>query len=396
MCPTANTRGLSSILGYTPPKYHDGKQCYVDFYAKDPVTGEMRRKKYNIDSSLPKRERRKLGAECCARILIRLQTGWTPFAELSTDRGYTKLEIVIDKYLSYIQKSARSKTIFSYTSRVNVLREYIATQPSPITFAGQFDSAFVAGFLDWVYLDREVSARTRNNYLRWLHAFSAFMLQRKYIDSNPCENISKLREDPKSRQDISPKDLQRIVEYTDKNDPYYCLACLMEYFTFIRPTELSYIKIEYLNMKKKTIFIPASVSKNRMDGYVTLNDTLIKYMLKLGIFSAPGSYYLFGRDFKPNENRKGPNHFNQRWFTLRKELDLPDSYQFYSLKDSGIRDLANATGVVNARDQARHSDISTTNKYLSSSIGRAPEAAKGFKGAVDLSELTRKFDTSQP
>lgn len=61
MCPNTNTRGLSSILGYTPPKYHDGKQCYVDFYAKDPATGGMRRKKYNIDSSLPKRERRKLG-----------------------------------------------------------------------------------------------------------------------------------------------------------------------------------------------------------------------------------------------------------------------------------------------------------------------------------------------
>ena len=34
------------------------------------------------------------------------------------------------------------------------------------------------------------------------------------------------------------------------------------------------------------------------------------------------------------------------------------------MKDSGIRDLANAQGVVVARDQARHSDITTTNKYI--------------------------------
>ena len=47
-----------------------------------------------------------------------------------------------------------------------------------------------------------------------------------------------------------------------------------------------------------------------------------------------------------------------------KALKWNACYQFYSLKDSGIRDLANAQGVVVARDQARHSDITTTNKYI--------------------------------
>ena len=49
---------------------------------------------------------------------------------------------------------------------------------------------------------------------------------------------------------------------------------------------------------------------------------------------------------------------------MRKALKWDKCYQFYSLKDSGIRDLANAHGVVVARDQARHSDISTTNRYI--------------------------------
>ena len=49
---------------------------------------------------------------------------------------------------------------------------------------------------------------------------------------------------------------------------------------------------------------------------------------------------------------------------MRKALKWDKCYQLYSLKDSGIRDLANAHGVVVARDQARHSDISTTNRYI--------------------------------
>lgn len=56
--------------------------------------------------------------------------------------------------------------------------------------------------------------------------------------------------------------------------------------------------------------------------------------------------------------------------------------QVYSLKDSGIRDLANAEGIVVARDQARHSDILTTNRYLKGDAMAVHEATKRFKGGL--------------
>ena len=56
--------------------------------------------------------------------------------------------------------------------------------------------------------------------------------------------------------------------------------------------------------------------------------------------------------------------FRRCWKKVRKALSWGDEYQFYSLKDSGIRDLANAAGIVMARDRARHTDVATTNKYL--------------------------------
>ena len=49
-------------------------------------------------------------------------------------------------------------------------------------------------------------------------------------------------------------------------------------------------------------------------------------------------------------------------------------------KDTGIRDLANAEGIVVARDQARHSDVSTTNKYLKGSNMTVHEETKHFEG----------------
>ena len=74
--------------------------------------------------------------------------------------------------------------------------------------------------------------------------------------------------------------------------------------------------------------------------------------------------------------------FRDRWARLRKRLDLPKEYQFYSLKDSGIRDLANSEGIVIARDQARHSSVAVTNKYLQGRDRPVHKETIRFKGAL--------------
>lgn len=103
-------------------------------------------------------------------------------------------------------------------------------------------------------------------------------------------------------------------------------------------------------------------------------------MLELGVFKYENDNYLFGRNFLPSSEQAPDDIFNKRWAQVRRELGWPEEIKFYSLKDSGIRDLSNAAGVVTARNQARHTDISTTNKYLQGRDLDAPEAAKQFSG----------------
>ena len=100
------------------------------------------------------------------------------------------------------------------------------------------------------------------------------------------------------------------------------------------------------------------------------------------MFNHPGEFYLFGPGFRPSAERRGPDRFNKKWVEVRKRLKWGTEYQFYSLKDSGIRDLANAKGIVVARDQARHSDVTTTNKYLKGRDREAPAAVLDFKGSL--------------
>ena len=84
----------------------------------------------------------------------------------------------------------------------------------------------------------------------------------------------------------------------------------------------------------------------------------------------------------PRKDRYNADQFNRRWKKMREELGWEECYQFYSLKDSGIRDLANDAGIVVARDQARHSDVSTTNKYIQVHPNDVHEVTKIFEGEL--------------
>ena len=115
---------------------------------------------------------------------------------------------------------------------------------------------------------------------------------------------------------------------------------------------------------------------------MALNDTIIKMMLELDVFKHHSGCYLFGKALRPSEKKESSEIFRRAWLKLRKELKWPDCYQFYSLKDSGIRDLANAEGIVIARDQARHTDVSTTNKYLTGRDLPVHDETKHFEGEL--------------
>lgn len=138
----------------------------------------------------------------------------------------------------------------------------------------------------------------------------------------------------------------------------------MEYYTLIRPDELRYIKIGDISITEQSVYVCPEVSKNRKGQTVALNDSVLKEMIEQHVFDHPSHEYLFGKNLTPGEEQVYVNRFRVEWKKMRDALGFPQSYQFYSLKDSGIRDLANAEGIVVARDQARHSDISVTNKYL--------------------------------
>lgn len=373
------------ITGFTLPKLHKGKEWYVGFSAYDPASGKSKRKKYMLN-----RYKRKKDREAAASIMIHnlielLKSGWNPFVDSGNPRKFAKIPFIIGQYRDHVKVMAdknvmKQKTAYDYLSRIKVFNEYLEEDGS-VVFGYQLDGRTAVNFLDYLFYARDVSARTRNNYRGWLSSFFSWLVERKFVEENPVDGIATLPEDEKFRDALTPADLNRLRDYLGEHDRRFLLACLFEYYTFIRPDELSNVKIGDISIERQTVFVSSAVSKNRRDGLVALNDSIIRLMIELRVFDSPSHYYLFGKGLVPSEKKGGYNLFRNYWNKVRPALKFPKSYQFYSLKDSGIRDLANAQGIVAARDQARHTDIAVTNRYLKKAK-EVNEETKHFKGSL--------------
>ena len=374
-----------SIISYTEPKLHTGNNWYIDFYSYDPLEQKMKRKKYMLNGITKASDRRRRANEIITNLNIKLRSGWNPWADVENSRQYTPYIDIIQRYHIYLSKlytagTIKENTLKDYEKRLRVFEKYTAKHIPAIVYAYQIDQSFISDFLDYVLLDRDSSARTRNNYRTWLSSLCNWMIEKQYLIQNPVEKIRQLAEEEKKRSALTVPDIQKLKKYLKKENPHFLFLCQFAYYTFIRPDEITNIKLSDIYLKEQKVFIASSISKNRKDGMVGLNDALIKSMLDLNIFSNPGNYYLFGKGFKPSKEKVTTKVYRNYFNKVREKLKFPDSYQFYSLKDTGIRDLANAEGIVIARDQARHADVSTTNKYLKGSDMSVHEEVKHFEG----------------
>ena len=164
---------LSTVLNYTLPKLHTGKTWYVDFTCYDPAEQRMKRKKYMLDGISKVSDRRKRAADIIASVTSRLRSGWNPWAELSSSRQYAKVDAVLKLYQRYLKKlyesqSIKENTYLDYNKRIRVLKEYMQNHAMPIMYIYQFTLSYISDFLDYILMDRDASARTRNNYKIWI------------------------------------------------------------------------------------------------------------------------------------------------------------------------------------------------------------------------------------
>lgn len=342
----------------------------------------------NLETVLIKiTERRKYAADLIDRLLDKLRQGWSPFIESEGGKAYSTFEETCELYKRRILKYwkddiIREDTYVCYMSYLRNLQQYNKKLKRPITYIYQLDRTYINDFLEHIYIDRENSAQTRDNYLTWMRVFARWLVKMGYHKTVATDGIDVLgkRSRKKTRTIIPDDQLIKLKDYVLGHNKHYLLACYLLYYCFIRPKEMSLIKIGDISIKNRTIFIPEDNSKNRKSAVVTLNVKILELMIDLDVFSNPGDYYLFGSKYMPGKEYRSEKQFRDYWnHYVRKYLKFPAIYKFYSLKDTGVTTmLKQKIDNISVRDQARHSSILMTDTYTPHDIQEANPIIEAF------------------
>lgn len=351
----------------------------------------MRRKRIKINSIGTASQKRKYANQVCHRLAEKLESGWNPWVEAEADRCYKRFADVLSHYRNYTTKLLndgvlRQSTYHDYMCFAHIIEDWNEHQRTPIMYVYQFDRAFCVRFLDYVYIERENSPRTRNNYLAFLRSFSSFLVQHLYLKEKPTDGLVSVGKAllKKERKIIAPDDMQRLRGWLGVNNRRFLLVCYFLHYMLIRPKEIAKLRLCDICVSKQTIYIDDTISKNKRSAFVTMPQKIIELMIDLEYFNAPSTYYIFSKDFRPGPEWVNEKTYRDFWSRkIRPALKFPKEYKFYSLKDTGITAMLRAGyDTLSVKEQARHSSLLMTDIYTPQDIRDANPLLLNYKGIL--------------
>lgn len=248
----------------------------------------------------------------------------------------------------------------------------------------QFSFDIAKEFVDWMVIDKGLTARTRNNILSMLNMVVKHLtsLDNTIWRADPCAFIKKLPTQSNKHAAYSKEQMKTIKDaILETNDRQLLLFIQFIYYCFTRPgTEARLMKIEHL--ERDRLFIPSENSKNRKGDWVSIPKVFQKELTELNLKQYPDHFYLFTITQTPGEVPVGKNYFYKRFKKILENTGLSNSsfnYDIYGFKHSGnINMYKSGVDLDVIQSQNRHQSIDQTNKYLRDlDLFRASDALDG-------------------
>jgi len=377
-------------LPYTIPRLFKGKKIesvpkgstwakeealqswYVEFFFQNPQTGQMERFRpaKNLNRIKDPHEKLKHFTRLCEAYTVALEGGWNPLDERSNEElkkqissiNLLQAKVLFEQY--HIAKGTREKSRRSYLSKVNQFISYYG-EDKKVTDITDYE---ITDFLNtmernekWVGVTYNSARIILNNYFRYLKV-------NKYIPVNPVtdtETRTKIKTE--SHQIFSDEDFKKIIAWLKKHDPYCLLFVRMIYYTCIRPKELRYLQLKYIDLKRNVITVPASIAKNKKSLPVHIDPSLLKELKPLKIATYPDDYYLLGSTSSiVGPDRIGENTpYNKFQKCLEETNLLNKNYTLYSFKHlSNVQKFKAGWTLAEICSANRHGSLAETETYL--------------------------------
>lgn len=370
-------------IEYTPPKLTQGKIWYITYYVQDPKTMRLKRIRIKVNRGDTLRERKAMAKAIMGRLSEKLAMGWNPLVEKFAPKAYKKLFEAFDAFLDAKRRELEANSLRSYMSFIKTIREWLQVHGcDENTYACGFTGSMAIDFMESIESNPKISPRTYNNYLIFCRVLFDWMVEREYVSENP---FTAIRRKPKKltkkkRRILSDAELSRLWEYLERESQEYLVICMLCYCCLMRPKEISMLKCSDIRLDSQTVLVRGEIAKNDNTSSRTIPDAMMQYVHRLDL-SNP-KLFLFGNhshfDFSPGKTAVPERKIATFWNRcVREECGFPMEVMFYSLKDTGITNMAAAGVPVSfIQQQADHSSLAMTSIYCQRS-GKATEELKG-------------------
>lgn len=352
------------FVNFRPAEVVHKKETYVSFYVLNPLSGKLERKRIRCNHVHGAAERLKYARLLCSEINQKLYEGWNPFLDQISSAAGTTLDAACSKFLLEKRKSVRPDTLRVYDSIVEIFRRWLQQHKYEHKQCFLFSSKAAEKYMSEIADNPKIGNRTYNNHLRCLKTLFKFMQDRDFISENPFERLHTKRCDQKVRVIIPKEDRALIKDYYKKNNPDFYVICQLCYRLFMRPKEILMLKIGMYDPKENILTIPAEVSKNHNIRMIALPEEIRDFFSKKTQY--PSNWYVFSDpdSFSPGKTLLNTKRIGKVWKEMRDKLKLPASYQFYSLKDTGITEMLEAgVPAKYVKELADHHSLEMTEKY---------------------------------
>lgn len=349
------------------------KTWYVEYYVFDIPTEKMKRKRVVVNQQTAK-ERYQFANETKKEIDKLLKEGvvnnspetTTIKKDITEIKGSSLVLDAIDFFLKHKKAIVQANTLANYTTDINRFRIFLKKKQLESIKLHDFSSMKALNFFDYLITETKISNRSRNNTTDTLSTFFAFFVDRKIITDNPFESISDLPAPARKHAAFTKTQAKEIMQEA-KKETYGQLYLFLSfiYYTFLRPTkEVRLLKVK--DIKNNTLRICAENAKDDETEHVMIPPPLRKIIDEYGIANYPDNYYVFGNDGVPGTKPPHKKYFYYRHRQILEKFGLlNDEYDVYGWKHTGVIALWEATQNIELiRQQCRHADIATTQRYL--------------------------------
>jgi integrase len=373
-------------LPYVPAKVYRGpKEWYVTFYYQNPKSGKFVRfrESYGLNKkrNIPFREQiaKDIVTAIDEELKVWHKTGFNPFPEEEIKGGpaiLPHLEGIVEAW-----KVTESDQLYrTYKLMNNRFRNYLAQSERLNLTAADADLKLVKSFQRYLMETRKLAPKTVNTTISHMGGLFDELIRQEKATANPFRNVDHV--DKKSYKGIAidldseeddfipftAAELDLIFERLVKVDRDLLRFYSFVYWGFMRPIEISRLKVGDIDLRSNLVRVAKPNAKNKSAAYVQILQPMRELLLELDLSKYPKTHFLFGSTtLLPAVERSCQKTISRRWnrqVTVPLEIDKKP----YGLKHSGnIQFIINNKGKVDRewmKMQNRHKTRAQTDKYI--------------------------------